>query len=248
MKYSNRSKYYGTGIRVIETDKIYKTRSACAKAIGISQPSICDILSGRRDSCKGYHLELVNIDYEPHLLVDLLNEWEYGNPRGCIWEEHPYYKDLLISDSGRAISCDKGAWKELTPTPNGRGYLTVHVHGKNRLLHVLVAETFIPNPDNKPCVNHDDGNKRNCNVWNLYWCTHSENEYHAYRTGLKHPHHKGRPVRIIETGIVYPTVTEAAHAVGGHEPGVSRCLSNKRRTHRGYHYEYVEGDNNEFNY
>lgn len=241
MKYCNRNKYYGTGIYVLETDTIYKSRQVCAKELGISEPSICDILSGRRESCKGYHLKLVDVDYDANLMVDMLNDLEYLNIRGCIWKEHPYYRDLLVSDSGRAMSCDRGKWHELTASPNGKGYLTVYVHGKNRLLHVLVAETFVPNPDNKPIVNHDDGDKTNCHAWNLFWATHSENEYHAYRTGLKKAHHKGRRVRIIETGEVYPSVTACATAVGGHEPGISRCLSGGRKTHRGYHYEYADG-------
>jgi hypothetical protein len=52
-------------------------------------------------------------------------------------------------------------------------------------LHRLVAIHFIPNPLNLPEVNHKDGDKSNCNDWNLEWTTHSENLKHAYRIGLK---------------------------------------------------------------
>ena len=52
-------------------------------------------------------------------------------------------------------------------------------------VHRIVAEAFIPNPNSLPCVNHKDGNKDNNCVDNLEWCTHSENNYHACRTGLK---------------------------------------------------------------
>lgn len=51
-------------------------------------------------------------------------------------------------------------------------------------VHKLVAETYIPNPYNKPEVNHIDGNKLNNHVSNLEWVTHRENMGHAYTTGL----------------------------------------------------------------
>lgn len=69
------------------------------------------------------------------------------------------------------------------------GYAYVQLYRKDKkvncAVHQLVAKAFITNPDNKPMVNHIDGNKLNNNACNLEWCTCSENHKHAWNTGLQ---------------------------------------------------------------
>ena len=74
----------------------------------------------------------------------------------------------------------------LKPYDDGSGYLRVKLDGRSCRLHILVAETFIPNPDpeNKTVVNHIHGNKHDCRASQLEWCTQAENVQHAWNTGL----------------------------------------------------------------
>jgi len=113
-----------------------------------------------------------------------------------VWKDITGYEGRYkVSSFGRLKSLSNGKWgfRPVTAIIIGTvscGYRRVQLRDRNgrykgRLVHRLVAEAFIPNPENKPCINHIDGDKANNHIDNLEWCTYSENNKHAFRTGLK---------------------------------------------------------------
>lgn len=68
-----------------------------------------------------------------------------------------------------------------------KGYLRVKINGSTHLVHRLVALTYIPNPENKPCVCHKDNNRTNNRVENLYWGTYKENTQQCIQDDLGKP-------------------------------------------------------------
>lgn len=140
------------------------------------------------------------------------------------------------------------------------GYMRVWVrqdgHRKKMSVHRLVAIAFIPNPENKPCVNHIDGNKNNNNVNNLEWCTFSENETHSHVSlgkTIKREHIEALVAghtEKVRTPVVqksldgneiatYKSMADAQRETKISQGNISMCCNNKRKTAGGYKWSFV---------
>lgn len=162
-----------------------------------------------------------------------------------IWKDIPNYENLYqISNMGRVRSLHN-RYKDKTylkPCENSKGYSSVSLckdHTQKAVnIHRLVAEAFIPNPDNLPCVNHKDEDKTNNNVDNLEWCSYQYNNVYGNRL-TKSATSRGIPVRCIETGAIYQSGCAAQRETGVYQTGISMCCLGKAKTAGGFHWEFV---------
>lgn len=163
------------------------------------------------------------------------------------------FPNYFISTDGEVYSKavfsgnPNGVLRKLKLGTNNRGYLMCVLCKNSKMfpkkIHRLVAETFIPNPDNKPEVNHKNGNKFDNNVSNLEWTTRSDNLKHCYRIlGKKQigkNHWRSKPVVQLKNGIVIAQFESINQAVK--QTGISNiyvCCQKKQKTAGGFEWKY----------
>ena len=140
---------------------------------------------------------------------------------------------------GNVFRCTKTNIRTARKKENG--YLELEILGKHHYIHRLVAEAFIPNPYNFPCINHKDENKENNNVENLEWCDYSYNTNYGTRTKRAKEKQFGDRFVVInlDTGDVYQTPKDASRATGIHNDSISRVCKGKSKTAGGYRWRYL---------
>lgn len=166
-----------------------------------------------------------------------------------IWKPIKGYEGLYeVSNMGRVKSLHFGKEKLLKLQKHKFGYDTLMLHQKEEKpkhfnVHRLVAEAFIPNPDNLPCVNHKDCNTSNSIASNLEWCTQQYNlKYNNahLRAGKKTPVYQLNKDtnEIIKE---WESIRQAAQHLGVCSIPIYNCCKNNkyRKTAYGYKWRYV---------
>ena len=163
------------------------------------------------------------------------------------WKTIDGYPNYRISSYGRVHSLKRDII--LKPFYDNWQYPRVILRNENgsrtRSIHRLVAEAFIPNPYNKPEVNHIHGNKDDNRASELEWVTASENARHAVATGLNDhsKYRSGRPrkrVLVVETGEIYESIHDCAQALGCSHTNIVRYFERGGITCMGYHLKLLK--------
>lgn len=154
--------------------------------------------------------------------------------------------------------------KILKPQINTSGYWTIGLYknGKRKLyrIHRLIGKAFIPNPYNKPEINHKDGNKLNNHIENLEWVTTSENTQHAWDTklhvvteklrevGKRHSKlyfiHEGQRKKTNQYDLdgtfikEWESIKDASEKLNVQPTSISECCNGKRKTAGGFIWEF----------
>lgn len=144
-----------------------------------------------------------------------------------------------VTEDGKIFSCRRN--KFLTTVDRGDGYIVVGLFkdGKQKTysVHRLVAEAYIPNPNNYPDVNHIDEIKHHNWVDNLEWCTRKYNMNHGTLQERQTPK-TYKPVYCVELDKVYPSMKHAFEETGARN--IHLACRGKLATSGGYHWRYAQ--------
>ena len=165
------------------------------------------------------------------------------------WKPIKDFDGYFINKAGlvKSIRSFKGT-KEiiLKGSINTQGYRTINMRkdGKTyiKTLHRLLMETYVPNTNNLPCINHIDGNILNNSLDNLEWCTYGHNEKEAYRLGLKQSRIKAKKVAKLTKDLKIVRIYESLNSVkkDNYSPGnIGEVCNMNRKTAYGYKWRYV---------
>ena len=163
-----------------------------------------------------------------------------------VWKPIDEFPGYLISNQGDVKNKKTGYIKK--PSVGKRGYVVFSMKNEGkfylRTQHIMLARTFIPNPLNKPYVNHKDGNKQNNSIDNLEWVTGRENLLHARRTGLRKSDGDKRTAQYTLDGkliAIYKSASEAARRLGIGFSGITSVArgNTKLKTYKGFIWRYV---------
>lgn len=170
-----------------------------------------------------------------------------------VWRDIIGFEGLYqVSDLGRVKSLLNGRERVLVGRKNKDGYLLVSLckdgNAKKCYVHRLVAEAFIPNPDNLPQVNHRDECKSNNVVSNLEYCDRKYNNNYGTRTErsakarTNHPNTSKTVFQYTKDGSLvrlYPSTMEAVRRTGYDKGYISQCCLGKRKQAYGYIWSYT---------
>lgn len=154
------------------------------------------------------------------------------------WKDIADFDNYEVSDLGRVRN--KKTKKILKPRnyPNGYVYFTLYKDGDyitqyNRMGHRLVAETFIPNPNNYPEVNHKDEIKENNNVENLEWISHQDNIDYSLAKPVGQYDLGGNLIKI------WKSAAETERTLGYPGSNIAACCRGKYKQSHGFIWKYV---------
>lgn len=171
-----------------------------------------------------------------------------------IWKDVEGYEGCYqVSNFGRVKSLGNGkthnSSERILKGNNIKGYLVVNLskegNKKQYLIHRLVAQAFIPNPNKLLQVNHIDEDKTNNKVSNLEWCSAKYNMNYGTRTqrvvenNTNHPN-KSKKVICIETGKIYVSTMQVERDLGFAHTNISYACTGRYKTAYGFHWKYID--------